>query len=87
MPVFRKSVGVSQSTRAVALTCSFPIDAEHLIREFHGYKREHVRTAAAEDHVLDSLRYAVMGIDRADHLRPRSRERDWRNGTGVYRLG
>jgi hypothetical protein len=34
---------------------------EHLIREFLGYKEEHVGTSQAEDHCLDSLRYAVMG--------------------------
>lgn len=34
---------------------------EHLIRELQGYKREHVGTAAAEDHCADALRYAVMG--------------------------
>lgn len=32
---------------------------EELVREFHGYKEEHVGTAAADDHCLDSLRYLV----------------------------
>ena len=34
---------------------------EHTIREFLGYKEEQVGTAAATDHCLDALRYAVMG--------------------------
>lgn len=33
---------------------------ENLIREFLGYKQEHVGTSGAEDHALDSLRYAIM---------------------------
>lgn len=33
----------------------------HLIREFLGYKEEHVGTSQATDHCLDSLRYACMG--------------------------
>lgn len=32
----------------------------NLIREFLGYKEEHVGSSQAEDHVLDSLRYAVF---------------------------
>jgi hypothetical protein len=34
---------------------------ESLVREFLGYKEEHVGKGAATDHALDSLRYAVMG--------------------------
>jgi hypothetical protein len=34
-------------------------ECEHLIREFLGYKEEHVGTTAAQDHALDALRYAV----------------------------
>lgn len=34
---------------------------DNLIREFHGYKREHVGSDAAEDHCLDALRYLCMG--------------------------
>jgi hypothetical protein len=34
---------------------------EQTIREFLGYKESHVGSSAAEDHCLDSLRYAVMG--------------------------
>ena len=34
----------------------------HLIREFLGYKEDHVGTAQATDHALDALRYAVMGV-------------------------
>jgi hypothetical protein len=32
---------------------------ENLIREFLGYKEEHVGTSAAVDHALDALRYAI----------------------------
>jgi hypothetical protein len=39
----------------VASACS------QLIREFLGYKEEHVGTSQATDHCLDSLRYACMG--------------------------
>ena len=35
---------------------------EHVVREFLSYKTEHVGTAAAEDHRLDALRYACMGV-------------------------
>ena len=34
---------------------------ENTIREFLGYKEEQVGTSAAEDHICDSVRYAVMG--------------------------
>jgi hypothetical protein len=33
---------------------------ENLIREFLGYKEEHVGTSSAEDHALDALRYAIV---------------------------
>jgi len=33
---------------------------EQTIREFLGYKEDHVGTAQAEDHCLDSLRYAIF---------------------------
>jgi len=33
---------------------------QHTIREFLGYKEEHVGTSQAEDHCLDSLRYAIF---------------------------
>ena len=33
---------------------------QEAIREFLGYKEEHVGTSQAEDHILDSLRYAVF---------------------------
>lgn len=33
---------------------------EHTIREFLGYKEEHVGTSQAVDHCLDSLRYAIF---------------------------
>jgi hypothetical protein len=33
----------------------------YLIREFLGYKEEHVGKSQATDHCLDSLRYACMG--------------------------
>jgi hypothetical protein len=33
---------------------------DNLIREFLGYKMEHVGTSEAEDHALDALRYAIM---------------------------
>jgi len=56
----------------------------HLIREFHGYKKGHVGTAAAEDHCCDSLRYALMGADQAERLRPR--EMSKLNDTGVYTI-
>lgn len=35
---------------------------EHLIREFLGYKEAHVGTTGAQDHCLDALRYACMGV-------------------------
>ncbi|RQG97652.1 terminase large subunit domain-containing protein [Natrarchaeobius chitinivorans] len=35
---------------------------QHLIREFLGYKEEHVGKAVAQDHALDALRYACMGV-------------------------
>lgn len=35
---------------------------QHLIREFLGYKEDHVGKPAAEDHCLDALRYACMGV-------------------------
>lgn len=35
----------------------------NLIREFQDYKEDDVGSAAAVDHALDSLRYAVMGVD------------------------
>lgn len=34
----------------------------HLIREFQGYKEEHVGTSQAVDHCLDGLRYLCMGV-------------------------
>jgi hypothetical protein len=34
-------------------------NCEHLIREFLGYKEEHVGKSGADDHALDALRYAV----------------------------
>jgi hypothetical protein len=37
---------------------------QHTIREFLGYKKEHVGTSSAEDHCLDSLRYAVFTDER-----------------------
>ena len=36
----------------------------NLIREFLGYKEEHVGSSQASDHCLDSLRYAVMGLQK-----------------------
>ena len=33
-----------------------------LIREFYGYKEDHVGAPNADDHCLDALRYAVMGV-------------------------
>ncbi|PSP83302.1 hypothetical protein BRC96_08995 [Halobacteriales archaeon QS_6_64_34] len=38
----------------------------HLIREFLGYKEEHVGKGTATDHALDALRYAVMGASGDD---------------------
>ncbi|WP_255681349.1 terminase family protein [Natrinema sp. SYSU A 869] len=35
---------------------------QHLIREFLGYKADHVGKATAEDHCLDALRYACMSV-------------------------
>ena len=34
---------------------------QELIREFYGYKADHVGGPNADDHCLDALRYAVMG--------------------------
>lgn len=39
---------------------------QNLIREFLGYKEAHVGTSQAVDHCLDSLRYAVMGYEKAE---------------------
>jgi phage terminase large subunit len=36
-------------------------DCTELIKEFQSYKEDDVGTSRAEDHALDSLRYAVMG--------------------------
>lgn len=44
----------------VASTC------QKLIREFLGYKEEHVGKSQATDHCLDSLRYACMGRGGGD---------------------
>ncbi|WP_254861431.1 hypothetical protein [Halovivax gelatinilyticus] len=35
---------------------------ERLVREFHGYKGEHVGKSGAQDHALDALRYVCMGV-------------------------
>jgi hypothetical protein len=35
---------------------------EQTVREFLGYKEEHVGTSQATDHCLDSIRYAVRGV-------------------------
>ena len=35
---------------------------QHLIREFLGYKEDHVGTSQATDHCCDALRYSVMGV-------------------------
>ena len=35
---------------------------ENLIREFLGYKQEHVGKSSADEHCLDALRYCVMGV-------------------------
>ncbi|WP_312854282.1 hypothetical protein [Natronococcus sp. JC468] len=34
---------------------------QELIREFYGYKEDHVGGPTADDHCLDALRYVVMG--------------------------
>lgn len=43
-------------------------DCEHLIREFLGYKSKDVGTGRADDHCLDSLRYAGHGLDQGSRL-------------------
>ena len=35
---------------------------QHLIREFRGYKEDHIGKASSEDHALDSLQYACMEL-------------------------
>jgi hypothetical protein len=35
---------------------------EHLVREFLGYKEDYVGKATVDDHCLDALRYAYMGV-------------------------
>lgn len=35
---------------------------QSLIREFLGYKEEHVGRSVADDYCLDALRYACMGV-------------------------
>lgn len=60
---------------------------EHLIKEFHGYKTEHVGTSSADDHCLDSLRYLIMGAAKANayhEKRKRRKERRENGDTGVY---
>ena len=39
---------------------------QELIREFYGYKADHVGGPNADDHCLDALRYAVMGVATPD---------------------
>jgi len=48
---------------------------EHLIREFLGYKEEHVGMSQATDHCLDALRYLVMGVGKADVYNCRKKRR------------
>ena len=45
----------------------------YLIREFLGYKEEHVGKGTANDHCLDALRYGVMGAGSPDRDRRRTR--------------
>jgi hypothetical protein len=57
---------------------------QHTIREFLGYKEDHVGKGHAEDHCLDSLRYLVMGVAGGPTLvrrwAGRARRRDHRHG-------
>lgn len=39
-----------------------PASITAAIREFLSHKADHVGTAVAEDHCLDALRYACMGV-------------------------
>jgi hypothetical protein len=50
----------------------------HLIREFLGYKEEHVGTSQAVDHCLDGLRYLCMGV--VSGSQPASKS----SGTGTW---
>lgn len=51
--------GESNTSDCVGLLVSS--SCRYLIREFLGYKEEHVGKSQATDHCLDSLRYACMG--------------------------
>lgn len=53
---------------------------QSLIREFLGYKEEHVGTSQATDHCLDALRYAVMGTTSADSYNDRKKKSEDRSG-------
>jgi hypothetical protein len=55
---------------------------QQLIREFLGYKEEHVGTSQAVDHCLDSLRYLCMGVSEAEAYHSRGGDR----GGGVSYL-
>ncbi|WP_254542784.1 terminase large subunit domain-containing protein [Halomarina pelagica] len=44
---------------------------QHLIRELLSYKETHVRTATAEDHAADALRYLIMGEEAVERERER----------------
>ena len=50
---------------------------QNLIREFLGYKEEHVGTSQATDHCLDALRYAVMGVGRRGGSGDSDGDRSW----------
>lgn len=45
---------------------------QNLIREFLGYKEDHVGKGHADDHCLDSLRYLVMGVVGGPKIRRRT---------------
>lgn len=60
IPAVRRRLG-TDSRGKVGLLVSDACD--NLIREFQNYKEEMVGKSSAEDHALDSLRYAVVGHD------------------------
>ena len=68
--------GESNTSDCVGLLVSST--CRYLIREFLGYKEEHVGTSQAADHCLDSLRYACMGSGGGQTSKPSP---TWGTGT------
>jgi len=57
---------------------------QQTIREFLGYKEEHVGTSQETDHCLDALRYSIMGTSTADTYNERKeRKKDGQRSGAV----